>query len=214
MAANLNVISTTNVGRLINLSVNTVASSTQVLTVGFQVGGSSTGSQPLLIRATGPALANLGVAATIPDPTLSVLNSSAVVINSNDNWGTPASNVAIITAADTATFAFPLTNTGSLDAALLTPLAPGGYTVKVSGNGATGGTTLAEVYDDTATYTLASPRLVNVSCNDFVSTGGSLTAGFQVGGVTSKTVLIRATGPALAALGVSGTMPDPQLAPL
>ena len=39
-----------------------------------------------------------------------------------------------------------------------------------------------------------------------------MTAGFVIGGTTAKTVLIRATGPALAGLGVQGTMPDPQLA--
>jgi hypothetical protein len=39
-----------------------------------------------------------------------------------------------------------------------------------------------------------------------------MTAGFVIGGTTAKTVLIRATGPALALFGVEGTMPDPQLA--
>jgi hypothetical protein len=36
-------------------------------------------------------------------------------------------------------------------------------------------------------------------------------AGFVIGGSTSKTVLIRASGPALAAFGASGTLPDPLL---
>jgi hypothetical protein len=38
-----------------------------------------------------------------------------------------------------------------------------------------------------------------------------LIAGFAIGGTTSKTVLLRASGPALAPFGVGGTLPDPQL---
>ena len=39
----------------------------------------------------------------------------------------------------------------------------------------------------------------------------TLIAGFVVGGSTSKTVLIRASGPALNAFGVPGILADPQL---
>jgi len=35
--------------------------------------------------------------------------------------------------------------------------------------------------------------------------------GFVVGGSTARTVLIRASGPALAPFGVTGTLPDPQV---
>ena len=94
------------------------------------------------------------------------------------------------------------------------PFAAGADTAQVSGNGAASGTALAEVYDNTptASYTLATPRLINLSAKNQIVAGGSMTAGFVVGGSTSKTVLIRATGPALALLGVTGTIPDPQLA--
>jgi hypothetical protein len=200
---------------LINLSVNTIAGKTQILTVGFVTGGASTvGQQNLLIRATGPALAALGVSGTLADPTFSIFNSAALIIASNDNWGSSASNQAAVTAADAAVFAFPLTNPSSLDAALVASLPAGAYTVQVSGNTATSGVALAEVYDDTAagSYTASTPRLVNLSCNTQIAQGGMLTAGFVVGGATAKTVLIRATGPALAALGVQGTIPDPQIA--
>ena len=59
---------------------------------------------------------------------------------------------------------------------------------------------------------MATPRLINLSANNQIAANGSMTAGFVIGGSVAKTVLIRATGPALAALGVPGTMPDPQLA--
>jgi hypothetical protein len=137
-------------------------------------------------------------------------------VGSNANWGTPVSNQTAVTAADTATGAFPLTNPASLDAALVTslPVIASGYTAQISGNTAASGTVLAEIYDDTPTvsYTLTTPRLINISASNQITANGSMTAGFVVGGTTSKTVLIRATGPALAAFGVSGAMPDPQVA--
>jgi beta-glucanase (GH16 family) len=57
-------------------------------------------------------------------------------------------------------------------------------------------------------------RLLNISSRGLVGTGAnSLIAGFVVGGSTPKTVLVRASGPALAAspFNVPGTLPDPQL---
>jgi hypothetical protein len=121
------------------------------------------------------------------------------------------SNQAAITNAGASVFAFPLTNPASLDAALVTSLSPGSYTVQVGGNGTGVGSTLAEVYDATTTITAASPRLVNLSSTTQIAARGSMTAGFVIGGTTAKTVLIRATGPALAAFGLTGTLPDPQL---
>lgn len=55
-------------------------------------------------------------------------------------------------------------------------------------------------------------KLANLSTRAFVGTGGNiLIAGFVVS-TGAKTVLIRAAGPALGALGVSGVIDDPQLA--
>jgi hypothetical protein len=116
-----------------------------------------------------------------------------------------------VTAADLATFAFPLLP-GSADAALVDALAQGAYSVQVSGSGP--GKALTEVYDATApgSYGPTSPRLVNLSCNDQIAADGSLTAGFTIGGATGRTVLIRASGPTLQAnFGVAGAMTDPQL---
>jgi len=38
-----------------------------------------------------------------------------------------------------------------------------------------------------------------------------LIAGFVIGGTTAKTVLVRGSGPALGAFGISGALPDPLL---
>ena len=99
-----------------------------------------------MIRATGPALAALGVAGVLPDPALSVLSGSTVVA-ANDNWGTPPSNQAAVTAADIATGALSLEQPDSaMDAALVTSLDEGGYTAQISSQGTATGATLAEIY--------------------------------------------------------------------
>ncbi len=200
-------------GRLINLSVLSKVQGT--LTAGFVVGGTGTsGSEPLLIRASGPALTAFGIAASsiLPDPSLAVVPSGATAaVATNAGWGTPASNQSAVTAADVAAGAFALTNPASHDAAVVLSLPIGGDTVQVAGSSGDSGTALAEVYDVTANYTLTSPRLINLSCLNLVSPGSSLTAGFVIGGTTAKTVLVRASGPALKAFGVAGVMPDPQI---
>jgi hypothetical protein len=53
---------------------------------------------------------------------------------------------------------------------------------------------------------------VNISARVQVGTGGNvLIAGFVIGGVTARTVLIRASGPALVPFGVANTLADPAL---
>jgi len=177
---------------------------------GFAVGGQgTTGSEPLLFRASGPALIPFGETDTLPDPQLQLLSGSAV-LGTNNGWGGSA------TIADTAASvnAFAWTDSSSHDAALLDALPAGPYTAQVAGESGDTGLALAEVYDATPanTYTQASRRLVNISARVQIGTGGNiLIAGFVIGGSTSRTVLIRASGPALVPFGVTGALPDPQL---
>lgn len=213
-AAALAVRSTANPGRLINLSVNTEVDPSG-LTMGLVVGGSGTaGTQTLLIRAGGPALTAYGLTGVLADPQLTVMNGSTP-ITSNAGWGTPASNAVAVNQAQANTGAgLVYANTASADSALVLALGSNpGYTVLVRSKSGGSGRTLAEVYDDTPanTYTTAIPRLINVSCRITVGANASLTEGFYVGGTTSRTVLIRAIGPGLAAFGVTGAMSDPQL---
>lgn len=211
-AAALTVVATTNVGRLINLSVNATAGKAQLLTLGFVIRGA--GPETLLLRATGPALTAFGVSAPLADPTLALL-SGQTVIAANDNWGVPTSNQAMVTTADTATGAFALKNAASLDAALVVAESAGAYTIQVSGNTPASGTTVAEIYDDmpAASFIPANSHLINLSTLCPLAAGANLTGGFVIGGGTAKTVLLRVSGPALAALGVNGpVVPDPVLA--
>jgi len=202
-------------GRLINLSVLSMDGvGSQLLTIGFVTGGKGTvGSQNLLIRGSGPALASYSIANYLADPTLNVLNSSSVSVASNDNWGSTADNLNSVNNADAATGAFAFASPNSLDAALVTSLTPAAYTVQVSGKNGASGYALAEVYDNTVSglYTIKTPRLINISCLEQISSGASLTAGFVIGGSTSVQVLIRAVGPSLVSYGVNGVIPDPKL---
>ncbi len=192
-------------GRLINLSVLTFTGpGSQLLTVGFVTGGGKTGTtQSLLLRGVGPGLASFGVKTPEPDPALT-LYQSQTAIAFNDNWA----GAAAVRAASTSTGAFVLSD-GSLDAALLATLTSGAYTVQI--NAATPGNALAEIYDASSSYNADAPHLVNLSCLSRVAIGDTLTAGFVIGGTTSRRVLIRAAGPALTALGVTNVMTDPTL---
>jgi hypothetical protein len=112
--------------------------------------------------------------------------------------------------------AFPWSVATSHDAALDQSLASGTYTAQVAGQGGDTGDALVEIYDATpaGTYTTALPRLINLSARVNVGSGSNeLLAGFVIGGDSALTVLIRASGPAIAAapFSVPGTLPDPQL---
>ena len=215
--ATLTVSSTTNPGRLINLSILSYIQGS--LSMGFVTGGAGTGGlEPLLIRGVGPSIGP-GTAFAVPgvmtDPTLTVVQqSNHTTVASNSGWGTPAGNATAVQTADAATGAFALTNTSSLDSAVVAnlPGVGGGYSATVTGASGDSGWALTEVYDDTSAYSLTSTRLINLSCLTTILTAGTLDVGFVIGGTTAKTVLVRVGGPALNTLyNIGGVMPDPQL---
>ena len=204
--------------RLMNISVLSMdGPDSQLLTVGFVSGGAgTTGLQNLLIRAIGPTigLPPFNVSNALTDPTLTLFHSN-VALATNDDWGSPANNVALVNAANAATGAFTLPNIKSLDSALVTNLTSGAYSVQVAGKSGTSGNVIAEVYDNTPpnSYNNTTPRLINLSCLEQVATGGVLTIGFVIGGTTSEKVLIRASGPTLAATpyNLPGMLSDPKV---
>jgi hypothetical protein len=210
-AAVISLAGATNPGRLVNLSLLTaIESATDSFTMGTVIGGSGTlGTQPVLIRAAGPALGALGVGGTLADPNLEFFAGSAKV-GENDNWA----GGAALSDAFAAVGAFPYAAPTSKDAAIFNPaIAPGGYSIRVTGNGGATGTVIAELYDSTPSnaFTSTTPRLINVSVLKQIGSG--FTVGFVIGGATPRTVLVRAVGPGLAAVGVtSGFVADPRLA--
>ncbi|MBL9191025.1 MAG: hypothetical protein JNJ82_01625 [Opitutaceae bacterium] len=186
--------------RIVNLASRAIVGGPAANPIaGFVLQG--TAAKRMLVRAVGPGLAAFGVPGTLPDPSLTLnLGGSATI--ENDSWN--AFDAPVFAAAGA--FALPA---GSRDAAVVSALAPAGYTTPVGDGGGTG-IVLLEVYD-AETGTTGS-RLVNASTRAFVGqNAGILIPGFVVQGDGVLRLLLRATGPGLVPFGVSGTLPDPQL---
>lgn len=201
-------------GRLVNLSILTPLGAGEKMTLGTVLGGAGTaGTRPLLVRAAGPSLIPLGVTATLPDPSLAlVASATGATLARNNDWG----NDATLAAAFTRLGAFPFAGPASKDAGIYqSALAAGSYSAEVSDPAGGAGNVIAELYDGApgADFTAVPPRLINVSVLKGIATGTTLTAGFVIGGSTSRTVLVRAVGPSLglAPFSVPGVMADPRL---
>ena len=207
----VNPVATTDLGRLVNLSILTTAGpGAKVLTVGAVVGPLNfSGSLPLVIRAVGPTLNTaFGIGGVLADPVLT-LNAAGVAapIANNDNWG----GGAPLNAAFAAVGAFALP-ANSLDSSALSNAAPGGYTVQVTGKADTSGLVIAEIYDNSTVRTATSPRLINLSSLTQIDAGANLAVGFVLRGSTARTVLVRGIGPSLGTIfGLGGVMSDPKL---
>lgn len=131
--------------RLTNISALMPVAPGKVLTAGFVLSGST--RKTVLIRGVGPALAQLGVAAHLTDPQLTIYRQAAtpIPIAENNNWETASNRTEIVAATARVT---PLTLlTGSKDAAFVADLEPGAYTAQVSSADGSLGLALVEVYE-------------------------------------------------------------------
>lgn len=184
--------------RLSNLAIRAQAGAGADLITGFTIGAG--GTKTVLVRAVGPTLGQFGIGDALADPKLELFSGERKIAE-NDNWA----------AGDAAAFAtvgaFALA-AGSKDAALVTTLPGGSYTVQVSGLGA-GGVALVEVYELSG----GGARLVNLSTRAQVGAGGNiLIPGITISaGQGERRLLVRAVGPTLGAFGVGGTLADPKL---
>jgi hypothetical protein len=142
-AARLGIVEVFDVGPASNAQLGNLSSrgfvgtDDNVLIGGVIVGPASTGNANLLVRSLGPSLSGFGVAGTLPDPKLKVVNQQGAEIAANDNWRanqTDIQNQAPI-----------LAPSRDEEAALIISVAPGLYTVIVEGKNATGVATV-EVY--------------------------------------------------------------------
>jgi hypothetical protein len=213
-AAVVSLVSTGDPGHLSNLSARAqVGTGGNIIFGGFAIGGAN-GSLPLLIRGSGPAIAvaPFNVPGTLADPQLQLFDSSNTVIKTNDGWAGDAT----IAATAAAVGAFAWNTPTSHDAALDMSLANGTFTAQIAGESGDTGDALVEIYDASpaGTFTAGATRLTNLSARVDVGTGANvLFAGFTIAGDSALTVLIRASGPAIAAapFNVPGTLSDPQL---
>ena len=128
--------------RLVNAStLGFVGVGEKALTPGFVISG--TAAKRLLIRAVGPGLAAFGLTEFLRDPMLEIYPmGQGGVSASNDNWA----GAQELKDAFTQAGAFALAD-DSKDAAIVVTLAPGGYSVVITGAASTTGTALVEIYD-------------------------------------------------------------------
>ena len=190
--------------RLINLSSRAVVAAGSPLTGGLIITGPA--SKTVLLRAAGPALTNFGVTSVLDAPVLQLFDQYERPILTARGWD----GSATLSQISAQVGAFPFAQ-GSADCAVVTTLAPGAYTVKVTSGDGTSGSALVEIYDADANPLAVAQRLANLSGNGSVSPGNPLIGGFVIKGSTSKTVLIRGLGPALFYLGIPACVPDPVL---
>jgi hypothetical protein len=129
--------------RLLNLSTRGEAGAgNNALIAGFVLSG--TQPRQILVRAVGPGLTSFSIAAPLADPVVTLYRQDRVIA-ANDDWATGRSAGAIeVAAARAGAFSLPR---ASRDAALLVTLAPGAYTVVVTGANVGTGIALVEIYD-------------------------------------------------------------------
>ncbi len=195
------VYDVTGTARLMNLSTRAQVGTGSGIIISGLVISPGSGRRQILVRAAGPALTGFGVPGALADPVIAIVNNASpnVQVASNDNWGT-GTNVVSLNSAFTQSGAFAFAN-GSKDAAVITDLAPGSYSIQVSGMGDTTGLALVEIYDITPdTLTTVGVVASNATTDTkgaapgvytFSRTGpttAALTAYYQVGGTATAGV--------------------------
>ena len=185
-----------NPSSLANISTRArVLTGDNVLIGGFIITGAQ--NKRLIVRAVGPSLP---LAARLANPSLELFNSGGQVIASNNDW---RSNQQAEIQATT------LAPTNDLEAAVVTTLTPGAYTVIIRGVNNGTGIGLVEVYDLDRS---AGSEFANIASRGLVQTGDDvMIGGLIIIGPDPQRVVLRAIGPSLTALGVPGALQDPTL---
>jgi hypothetical protein len=174
-----------------------VQSGNNVMIGGFVISGDT--PKDVIVRGLGPSLAAAGVNEAMEDPALHLFDSSGAVIAANDDWQSDQQEMI----EDTG-----LASADAREAALVTTLAPGAYTVVVNDQNNLPGVALFEFYD----LDPASSQLMNLSTRGRVETQDRvMIGGFIISGDEPTRVLLRAIGPSLLPLGVGDALIDPTL---
>jgi hypothetical protein len=127
--------------KLLNISTRAMAGAAEnTLIAGIVLTGTT--PKRMLFRAVGPGLVPFGVSGPLAQPTLTLYRSTQALAT-NTNWTTSA-EASAISVASASVSAFTLL---AGDSALLATLAPGSYTVQVTGPGTTTGVALVEAYE-------------------------------------------------------------------
>jgi hypothetical protein len=178
-----------------------VQTGNNVLIGGFILTGSA--PKKVILRAIGPSLTVNGqpLPGRLSDPTLTLFDGGGSPLFTNDDWGNSPQKQQIIDST--------IPPTDPKESAIVATLQPGNYTAIMSGVGGATGIGVVELYDlDQA----APANPANIATRGFVETGDNvMIGGFIVGGSQNRTVLARAIGPSLTAVGVPNALQDPVL---
>lgn len=187
-------------GKAVNISTRVFADTGERVSIaGFIVTGDI--AKKVLIRGIGPSLVAHGVPNPLANPTLTLFDESATVLQSNDDWK-DSPDAGEIMSTGTAP-------TDDRESAIIANVAPGQYTAVLAGKDGTIGNGLVEIYD-LASGT--SSTLANVSTRGFVGTGDDvLIGGLIIDSGEFPLVVLRALGQTLTAAGITEPLLDPTL---
>jgi len=173
---------------------------------GVLIGGviaTGTSGKKIIVRAIGPALADVGVPGALTDPTLELFQGNTSLAF-NDDWR------ASIQQSEIAQSGFAPTK--DAESAIIWTLLPGqNYTAIVRGKDGQNGVGLVEAFDLDQT---SGSQLGNISSRGFVDVDDNvMIAGLIVGPGNggSLKILVRALGPTLTDFGVPAVLADPSL---
>lgn len=181
--------------KLINVSTRSnVGTGEDVMIGGFIVTG--TVNKRVVLRGIGPSLGVAGLTGLLGDPVLELYDAGGKLVESNDN------RVVIPGLPN------PLLPTNPAESYLTAILPAGRYTVILHGAGVGTGLGLVELYDQNP----VSSSVSNISTRGSAGAGNDgMIGGFIVGGADPTSVLVRALGPSLGALGIASPLPNPVL---
>jgi phospholipase/lecithinase/hemolysin len=187
-------------GKAVNISTRVfVDTGERVSIAGFIVTGDI--AKKVLIRGIGPTLVANGVPNPLENPTLTLFNDAATVLQSNDDWMNSPDAVEIGGTG--------IAPKDPRESAIIADLAPGQYTAALAGKDGTIGNGLVEVYDLASGN---SSTLGNVSTRGFVGTGdNAMIGGLIIGSGENPLVVLRALGPTLTAVGINEPLLNPTM---
>lgn len=127
--------------RLANISTRAFVGTDSDVLIGGFITGRKLGATRIAVRALGPSLQQFGIADPLPDPRLQLYDANGTLLASNDNWQSDANQAGLITS-------YGLAPPNTLESAIALSLAPGRYTVIVTGKNNQTGIGLVEIYDE------------------------------------------------------------------
>ena len=110
-----------------------------VMIAGFALGGTSTNSPKVVVRALGPSLAQAGISNPLSNPALQLFDNNGQLVATNNDWQDNPTQAAELQALN-------LAPVNPAESAIVAMLPPGLYTAVEAGQGGGTGVGLIEVY--------------------------------------------------------------------